>query len=418
MTATSRLAWAVFAFTSIAIFGNYYVYDSIGPVADLLSTQLGYTDTQIGTLNAIYSAPNIVLVLVGGILADRFGPARVTFWTAVICAIGAFLTAVSGEFWVMALGRLLFGVGAETMIVATLAALGLWFGGRNLAFVMAAGLSIARLGSYSADTSPVWARELYANWQSPLWLATAIALVSVVAAGGYWWIDRADSMRPKTSNAAPADRIVWRDLLRFGRAYWYVLALCVLFYSVIFPFRSTFSIKYFQHAHGLELDAAGTMNSYVFLAAAFTTPLFGFLSDRVGRPALLLFCGSTCLLASMLVLIATSWPLEISTALIGIAFSLVPAVLWPATAMLVSPERIGTAFGFMTMMQNVGMTAANLIVGRLNTVSEASAANPAGYTPMLLFFAALSALAVVATLLFWRTHTKRHPPLREAHSPH
>jgi hypothetical protein len=37
-------------------------------------------------------------------------------------------------------------------------------------------------------------------------------------------------------------------------------------------FRSTFSIKYFQHAHGLDLATAGAMNSYVFLAAMFATP--------------------------------------------------------------------------------------------------------------------------------------------------
>jgi MFS family permease len=58
---------------SVAMFGNYYVYDSVAPVADLLQRQLGYSDTQIGLLNAIYSFPNIVIVLVGGIIVDRFG---------------------------------------------------------------------------------------------------------------------------------------------------------------------------------------------------------------------------------------------------------------------------------------------------------------------------------------------------------
>ena len=77
------------------------------------------------------------MVLVGGILVDRFGAARVTFWTALICLIGAVLTAIGSHFVVMATGRLLFGIGAETMIVATLAALGQWFAGRGVAFAMA-----------------------------------------------------------------------------------------------------------------------------------------------------------------------------------------------------------------------------------------------------------------------------------------
>ena len=81
----------------------------------------------------------------------------------------------------------------------------------------------------------------------------------------------------------------------FGPAYWYLLVLCVLWYSVIFAFRSTFSIKYFQHAHGLDLAAAGAINAYVFLAALFATPAFGWLCDRIGRYAPILAFGALLL---------------------------------------------------------------------------------------------------------------------------
>ena len=42
---------------AVACYGNYYVYDSVGPVADLLERQRGFSDSQIGMLNAIYSLP-------------------------------------------------------------------------------------------------------------------------------------------------------------------------------------------------------------------------------------------------------------------------------------------------------------------------------------------------------------------------
>ena len=70
------LAWLAFMLIAVVSYGNFYVYDSIGPVADLLQQQRGFTDTQIGMLNAIYSLPNIVLILIGGVLVDRFGAAR------------------------------------------------------------------------------------------------------------------------------------------------------------------------------------------------------------------------------------------------------------------------------------------------------------------------------------------------------
>src|SRR4029079_261148 len=123
----------------------------------------------------------------------------------------------------------------------------------------------------------------------------------------------------------PADRIDWRNLLRFRAAYWYTVALCVAFYSVIFAFRSTFSIKYFQHAHGLSLEDASTLNSYVFLAAVFATPAFGFLVDRIGRHAPLMVAGSLLLPLSFVFLVNGSVNLWIPTALLGVSFSLVPA---------------------------------------------------------------------------------------------
>ena len=122
--------WAVLLAISAAMFGNYYAYDSVGPVADSLQRLLGYTDTQIGTLNAIYSFPNIVMVLVGGVIVDRFGTRLATLMFSFVCALGAILTALSPLFPVMAAGRLLFGLGAESMIVAITVAIGQWFVGQ------------------------------------------------------------------------------------------------------------------------------------------------------------------------------------------------------------------------------------------------------------------------------------------------
>ena len=52
------------ALISLALFGNYYVNDAIGPIAHLFQPQRGFTDTRIGMLNAIYSLLDVVLVLV------------------------------------------------------------------------------------------------------------------------------------------------------------------------------------------------------------------------------------------------------------------------------------------------------------------------------------------------------------------
>jgi MFS family permease len=65
--------WTVLVVISLAMFGNYYVYDAISPIADLLKSQLNFSDSNIGWLNAIYSVPNVLMVFVGGIIIDRIG---------------------------------------------------------------------------------------------------------------------------------------------------------------------------------------------------------------------------------------------------------------------------------------------------------------------------------------------------------
>src|SRR5258708_3692739 len=71
--------WAVLIFISLTMFGNYYVYDCIAPIADLLAKQLGFSDSNIGLLQAIYSIPNVIMVLIGGYVVDRIGRDAVVY---------------------------------------------------------------------------------------------------------------------------------------------------------------------------------------------------------------------------------------------------------------------------------------------------------------------------------------------------
>jgi MFS family permease len=393
--------WIVLGLLSAVFFGNSYVYDSIGPVADLLQKQRGYSDGQIGMLNAIYSLPNIVLVLVGGLLVDRWGAGRVLLGSTAVCLAGALLTAFGADFTEMTAGRLLFGIGAETQNIAVTVAVVDWFGGGAVALAMATTLAVGRSGSWAADMSPTWFADAYAaGWQPPLEIAAAIAAAAMLFSIAYW---RFDAARDGAVRAAREShpRITLADVREFGRPYWYLLTLCVLWYAVILAFRSTFSIKYFQHAHGLPLADAGAMNSYVFLAALFATPAFGWLCDRTGRYSGMLLFGAALLPVALAIMAWTDWSLWVATVLIGISYSMVPAVMWPLASKIVPAARFGTALGLMWVVQNAGIAGANLVAGWLNDRAGASDANPAGYLPMMEFFGAASALGVAFAALLW-----------------
>jgi MFS family permease len=399
------LRWLVLALLSAAIAGNYYAFDSIAPIASLLHVQRGLSQSQIGLLNGVIGLPNIPLSLVAGLLIDRVGASRVALGTAAFCCVGAVLTAIGAPFGVMVLGRLLFGIGEETLLIALLAGVAQWFEAAGAALAMSLLFSTARIGSYMADISPRWASGLYeGGWQPPLWLAAGLTGISFVAAFAYWWIDR------RRQNVAEPHGGWARmlDLRSFDPSFWYILTLNVLFASVFFPFRSTFAIVFFQDAKGLSLAQAGLVNSWVFFTAIFATPVFGMMADRFGHRAMLLTFGAALMPLTFATLGLTDWSLWISTAMMGLSFSVVPAVIWPATAMLVSPQRLGTAYGVINVLQSLGMAVCNLAAGWLNDASHAGRLNPAGYQPMLWLFFCLATLGFAATALLWARESGPH----------
>src|ERR1700730_9023748 len=80
--------WVVLLFVSLAMFGSYYAYDALSPLADLLKEQLGFSDSNIGMLQAIYSFPNIFTVVLGGLIIDRLGLRKSLLIFGVLCVLG------------------------------------------------------------------------------------------------------------------------------------------------------------------------------------------------------------------------------------------------------------------------------------------------------------------------------------------
>ena len=402
----SQMRWWVLALAAIAVSSSYYNDDVIGPIADLLHRQRGFSQSQLGMLNGVISIPNVALALINGLLIDRYGPARIAFWSAAIGVLGAALTAIGSPYELMVAGRFIFGISEGAIFIALLAGLAQWFSRSGIALAAAVYLSLARVGSYAVDTSTAWAHPLYQRgWQPPLWFGTGIALAGLVAASIFYWLDRHHRPELQSKAGEPAQRLDWAHLLKFDLSYWYILGLHVLYAAVFFPFRTTYAIEYFQHAKGLTLQQAGVANSWVFFAAIFATPIFGLLADRFGHRALMLTFGTLLLPLTFVVLGLTSLSLWVSTVMMGISFSLVPAVIWPATTLIVAPRRLGTALGLITLIQALGMAGSNLAAGWLADTAGAGFSNPAGYDVMLWFFFLLSLTALSSAVLLWRRET-------------
>ncbi len=404
----SRLyRWIVLVVVSMTMFGNYYVYDCIAPIADLLVKQLGFSDANIGLLQAIYSIPNVFMVLIGGYIVDRIGTRKGIFIFGSLCLLGSILTILSGRLPVMAAGRLVFGLGAESLIVAVTTAIAKWFRGKELSFAFGINLTVSRLGTWLAQNSPSWAHSAYTNWRSPLVISVGFATFCVTGAVVYWAMEVYAENHFAVGQAGSTDKVVLKDIFKFGVSYWYIVALCIVFYSAIFPFE-TFAIKFFMDAHGTSRQLGGFLVSILTAFTMFGTPAFGLFVDRLGKRALLMMFGSMLLIPVYLMMAYTNVTLYVPMAMMGVAFSLIPAVMWPSVAYIVDQSKLGTAYGLMTMIQNIGLAGLNLLVGWANDYSHASAQNPTGYRLGMWIFSGLGFLGVLFSFLLRRRELSGH----------
>lgn len=97
--------------------------------------------------------------------------------------------------------------------------------------------------------------------------------------------------------------------------------------------------------------------SLIPLGTILFTPIFGSYVDRKGKGASLMILGSALLIFAHLALSLSHvrFLAYLGLLSLGIAFSLVPAAMWPSVAKIVPEQRLGTAYATMFTVQNWGL---------------------------------------------------------------
>ena len=397
--------WMVLLFLSVAMYGNYYVFDSISLVADQLKTQLNFSDLDIGQMYSYYSVAAIIVLIFGGILVDKWGTKKSSIVFASICTVSGFLVAFSSNLYLMLAGRFLLGVGSEPLIVAITVAIAKWFKGKQLSFALGVNLFLARAGTYTVDNSPSIFPGAYSEgYQGPLLIAALIGILALAGVLIYAMLEHRGEKLFILGEGTRTDKLNVKDFFKFNKSFWYITLLCVTFYSAIFPFRA-FAIKFFMETHNVSREMAGSLISWLPLAAMIATPLIGLLVDYIGKRALLMTFGSILLLPVYLLMGYTDVSLYVPVIMMGVAFSLIPAVMWPAVAYIVEEKRLGSAYALMTLIQQIGMALFPVVIGAANDYSGASATNPDGYHLGMWIFSILGILGLIFAYLLRKAET-------------
>ena len=124
--------------------------------------------------------------------------------------------------------------------------------------------------------------------------------------------------------------------------------ILILFGLFIFAFRDTFQVW---------LNNGPKTASLIPLGTILFTPIFGNYVDKKGKAASLMMLGSLLLIFAHLSLSVFDSVFlgYLGLVSLGIAFSLVPAAMWPSVAKIVPESRLGTAYATMFTIQNWGL---------------------------------------------------------------
>lgn len=386
-------------------FGSYFCYDGPGALQDVFKHELNLTSTEFNFLYSIYSWPNVVLCFIGGFLIDRvFGIRLGTVIYLFILLIGQLVFsygALLDTYWLMVLGRFVFGIGAESLAVAQNNYAVLWFKGKELNMVFGLQLSFARVGS---AVNFLVMDPLYQHVTNFYHGATAVGVVLLLAGvtcvisffcalilGG---MDKRAERILRRNNNPGGEVVKLSDVFTFKLSFWLVSVICVAYYVAIFPFIAMGKV-FFQHKYHLEPQEANTIVSLVYWVAAVASPVFGFIIDKTGRNVFWVFLSTVFAMYSHAFMAFTNLNPYWCMLLLGFSYSMLAASLWPLIALIIPEYQLGTAYGFCQSVQNLGLAIVLIVSGIIVDKSGGE------FLWVQVFFIGCLTVSLIATCIIW-----------------
>ncbi|XP_019482176.1 PREDICTED: major facilitator superfamily domain-containing protein 1 [Hipposideros armiger] len=326
-----------------------------------------------------------VHVMVAG---ERWGT---IIFSCFIC-IGQVIFALGGifnAFWLMEFGRFVFGIGGESLAVAQNTYAVSWFKGKELNLVFGLQLSMARIGSTVNMNLMGW---LYSKIEAlgsaghttlgiTLMIGAITCILSLICALALAYLDqRAERILHKEQGKTV-------DLMNTSNAKTWDLQP----QGFIVPY--VIHKVFFTEKFGFSSQAASAINSVVYVISAPMSPIFGFLVDKTGKNIIWVLCAVVTTLASHMLLAFTLWNPWIAMSLLGLSYSLLACALWPMVAFVVPEHQLGTAYGFMQSIQNLGLAIISILAGMI--------LDTRGYLFLEVFFIACVSLSLLAVVFLY-----------------
>ena len=434
--------WTVLAIVSFTMMAGYIVAKEMSPLQFMLEKTfgdggMGWTSGEFGIFAGSRSFFNVFLLMlfVGGIILDKMGVRFTGILSCVLMLAGAaavygvitytspdpmwnvpMLGTIKRQVALAALGFAFFGIGYEMCGITVSKVVVRWFSGKEMALAMGLQVAMARLGTALAlGFSPMIALKW--GLPRPILIGVFCVGVGLIAYLYYCTMDRRLDKEQGKQDLSQGDdeQFHFSDMLITIKnpGFWLITLLCLFYYSALYPFLD-FATKLMISKYGVDSELAGMIPAILPFTSIVLTPLFGAWCDTKGRGATMMVVGSVMLTIVLIVFampLNSSWLAVTLMCILGIAFSLLPAALWPAVPKIVPMKQLGTSYSIIYYIQNIGLMLIPVVIGKV--LDNDTMGEQVDYTRSLIIFAVIGLGAIItAVLLLWMDR-KRHYGLED-----
>lgn len=383
----SSSRWSVLVQMWLCMLASVAAFQGIPPVLSLILKEFHLSYYQGGMLVSIFTLPAIILSLPAGLLADRYGTKAVAAAALLLMTAGSVAVAAADSYFALIIGRIITGLGAVLLLVVAPQGIGAAFSPKKMGLAMGIFSAAGPMGVFvSFNGLPALAAHF--GWRSSVWAATVYYAAVLVMLLLFY---RVPFTRTRSMGSTRWLRRIW---LERGSLTLWLVALSWAFFNgsvvSLFTFCPDFLVN-----RGFTLESAGFYTSIVVIASLIFAPVSGFLADRIRRKELLIILGGICTALCQLFIPAYTLLLVLFMAVIGAASVTIATPIYAIGTEAEGKERLGFAFGVLSMLNSLGSFVVPQLVGYSRDVTGSY-----GQGFMLMaFFSLLVAAASVLALM-------------------
>jgi MFS transporter, DHA1 family, multidrug resistance protein len=378
-------------FILLCIMGGLAIFSSTmakNPALPLFIRSMGVDVSTLGFIAAASTVVGIIVSLPAGILSDLIGRRRVILMAAVVFATAPFLYLIINAPWQLVLVRIYHGLATAILGPVAMAVVADTFEkgrGERMAWYSSATMVgrfiapfVGGLLIFGTDFRWVYLADGFAG---VLALLAAIRLPLATNTSGSTW------------QALKQRRGAYGQEIAFVFRHPGILATSGIEAVQYFAYGclETFIPVYLNETLGYSAWEIGLLFTVQILAATFTKPIMGRLSDRYGRVPLisagLVLGGIT---TATLILSSNYLVIAVLIAIFGLGLATVTASTSALVADLSRAQGRGSALGILSSIMDIGQSTGPMVAGALITASSYQ-----------MTFGIVGAALVVVSLVYW-----------------